>query len=152
PRRKQRTTVADKRPTTSARAERTVWDADTLRLEVLFDEPKLRAALRQVAEALGALHAAGQVHRDVKPTNVLVTEQGRAVLLDFGLAAEHGDPTAAGLIEGTIEYMAPEQAAGAPARAPADLYAVGAVLYEALTGRPPFTGDPIDVISDKRAH
>ena len=152
PRRKQRTTVADRRPTAPAHVDRTVWDADTLRLEVLFDEPRLRAALRQVAEALAALHAAGKVHRDVKPTNVLVTEQGRAVLLDFGLVAEKGDPIAVGLIEGTIEYMAPEQAAGAPARAPADLYAVGAVLYEALTGRPPFTGDPIDVITDKRAH
>jgi hypothetical protein len=152
PRRKERTTVADRRPTGPSRPERTVWDADTLRLEVLFDEPKLREALRQVAEALAALHAAGKVHRDVKPTNVLVTQQGRAVLLDFGLVAEHGDAIATGLIEGTIEYMAPEQAAGAPSRAPADLYAVGAVLYEALTGRPPFTGDPIDVITDKRAH
>jgi hypothetical protein len=147
---KPHTTVTERRPT--GPSERTVWDADTLRVEVLFDEAKLRAALRQVAEALAALHAAGKVHRDVKPTNVLVTQGGRAVLLDFGLVAEHGDPIAAGLIEGTIEYMAPEQAAGAPARAPADLYAVGAVLYEALTGRPPFIGDPIDVITDKRAH
>jgi serine/threonine protein kinase len=144
-----RTTVTARGP--QAASERTVWDADTLRLEVLFDEPKLRAALRQVAEALAALHAAGKVHRDVKPSNVLVTPEGRAVLLDFGLVADRGDAIAAGLIEGTIEYMAPEQAAGAPARAPADLYAVGAVLYEALTGRPPFTGDPLEVITNKRA-
>ncbi|HTJ44310.1 MAG TPA: AAA family ATPase [Kofleriaceae bacterium] len=145
---RSKTTVTTKRPT--GPSERTVWDADTLRLEVLFDEPKLRAALRQVAEALVALHAAGKVHRDVKPNNVLVTPQGRAVLLDFGLAVDHGDAIAQGLIEGTIEYMAPEQAAGAPAQAPADLYAVGAVLYEALTGRPPFTGDPLEIITNKR--
>ncbi len=130
--------------------ERTTWDADTLRVEVLFDEPRLRAALRQVAEALAALHQAGKVHRDIKPTNVMVTTGGRVVLLDFGLAVDHGDALTAGSIEGTIEYMAPEQASGEPAESPADVYALGVVLYEALTGRPPFVGEPLAVLSNKR--
>ena len=130
--------------------ERTVWDADTLRLEVVFDEARLRSAVRQVAEALAALHAIGKVHRDVKPTNILVARNGRVVLLDFGLVAETGDAIAAGSIEGTIEYMAPEQAASAPAGAPADMYGLGVVLYEALTGRPPFIGDPLEILTCKR--
>ena len=130
--------------------ERTVWDADTLRLEVPFDEDRLRAALRQTALALAALHQAGKIHRDVKPTNILITSDGRAVLLDLGLASERGTPAPEGHIEGTIEYMAPEQASGAAAEPAADLYALGAILYESLTGRPPFVGDVIDVITQKR--
>ena len=130
--------------------ERTVWDADTLRLEVVFDETRLRATMGQIALALAAMHALGKVHRDVKPTNIMVTPAGRVVLLDFGLTAEHGDGVTAGNIEGTLEYMAPEQAAGAPAQPPADMYGVGVVLYEALTGRPPFIGDALDILACKR--
>ncbi|MBZ0232602.1 MAG: serine/threonine-protein kinase PknK, partial [Deltaproteobacteria bacterium] len=129
---------------------RTIWDAETLRLEVVFDEARLRAALRQIADALAAMHALGKVHRDVKPTNIMVTAAGRVVLLDFGLIAEHGDGVTAGNIEGTLEYMAPEQAAGAPAQPPADMYGLGVVLYEALTGRPPFVGDALDILTCKR--
>ncbi|HUQ03557.1 MAG TPA: protein kinase [Kofleriaceae bacterium] len=130
--------------------ERTLWDADTLRLEVIFDETRLRATLRQIAEALAAMHSLGKVHRDVKPTNIMVSRTGRVVLLDFGLIAEHGDGVAVGNIEGTLEYMAPEQAAGAPAQPPADMYGLGVVLYEALTGRPPFVGDALEILTCKR--
>jgi eukaryotic-like serine/threonine-protein kinase len=130
--------------------DRTVWDADTLRLEVLFDEAKLRGAVRQLAEGLDALHRAGKVHRDVKPSNALVTGDGRLVLLDLGLSIDVGAATPTGTIEGTIEYMAPEQVTGAVAAAPADMYATGAVLYEALTGRPPFLGDSLQVLRDKQ--
>lgn len=130
--------------------ERTVWDADTLRLEVVFDEARLRATMGQIALALAAMHALGKVHRDVKPTNIMVTPAGRVVLLDFGLIAEHGDGVTAGNVEGTLEYMAPEQAAGAPAQPAADMYGVGVVLYEALAGRPPFVGDALDILTCKR--
>ena len=129
-----------------------VWDADTLRLEVLYDESRLRAALRQVADGLAALHQGGKVHRDLKPSNVLITPEGRVVLLDLGLAVDAGDELPVGIIEGTIEYMAPEQAAGATADPSSDLYALGAVLYEALTGRPPFVGEPLEVLRDKQVH
>ncbi|HEX6839460.1 MAG TPA: AAA family ATPase, partial [Polyangia bacterium] len=101
-----------------------------------FDEVRMRAAFAQLAEAVAALHARGLVHRDVKPSNVLVTEAGRVVLLDFGVVAEaaaHGD----GVVVGTAAYMAPEQASGAPVSAAADWYAFGAVLHQALTGRIP---------------
>jgi len=104
-------------------------------------EPKLRAALRQLIAGVTALHRSGIVHRDLKPSNVLVRADGRVIILDFGLAgAEHADTTL--LNAGTPSYMAPEQAAGSPAGPAADWYAVGVVLYEALTGRLPFEDGP----------
>jgi serine/threonine protein kinase len=116
-----------------------------------FDEPKLRDALRQVALGLSALHAAGKVHRDVKPSNVRVTAEGRVVLLDFGLVFEvDALQTSDGNIVGTPSYMAPEQASTAPVGPEADWYAVGVVLYECLTGRRPFEGDAVQVVLAKR--
>lgn len=106
-----------------------------------FDEERLRSGMAQLLRALEALHAAGKVHRDVKPSNALATPEGRIVLLDFGLATdvvrEARDIRAEGIV-GTVSYMAPEQALGLAVDARADMYSVGVVLYRALTGRLPF--------------
>jgi eukaryotic-like serine/threonine-protein kinase len=99
--------------------------------------------LRDVAEALDFAHARGVVHRDVKPANVLLDEAGRAYLADFGIARMlegSSVATATGLIQGTPSYMAPEQAMGAKVGGLADVYALGVVAFECLTGRVPYTG------------
>jgi eukaryotic-like serine/threonine-protein kinase len=106
-----------------------------------FDEARLRHALRGIGAGLAALHEAGMVHRDVKPSNVLVTDEGRVVLLDFGIAQSLGNPGhGPRRITGSPSHMAPEQAAGKPAGPAADWYAVGVILFEALTGQRPFHG------------
>jgi hypothetical protein len=115
---------------------------------------RLRAALRQLAEAVDALHRAGILHRDLKPSNVLVTAEGRVVVLDFGIVlplrgAEHKRESRERMA-GTPAYMAPEQGTGAPLTAASDWYSVGIMLYEALTGRVPFSGKLHDVMEKKR--
>ena len=97
----------------------------------------------QVADALETAHLAGIVHRDLKPSNIVVTPQGRAVLVDFGIAWSAGSEplTATGSIIGTAEYFSPEQAAGRPATARSDLYSLGIVAYHCLTGVSPFRRD-----------
>ncbi|MDD9206023.1 serine/threonine-protein kinase, partial [Georgenia sp. 10Sc9-8] len=102
----------------------------------------LLPVLLQVARALQAVHAAGVVHRDLKPGNVLVTATGTAKLTDFGisLADDQAPMTAAGRVMGTAQYLSPEQVTGQPARPAGDLYALGVVAYEALVGHRPFSG------------
>ena len=117
------------------------------------DIGRLRPALAQLATGVMALHARGVVHRDLKPGNVLVTPEGRVVVLDFGLVSElgrAGGVSAAGGVSGTPGYMAPEQAAGESAGPPADWYAVGVMLYECLAGRRPFVGEAWQVMAAKQ--
>lgn len=105
--------------------------------------PPARVAMigRQVLDALRAVHAMGVVHRDIKPANVLL-EGDRVVLTDFGIAAVEGEPglTRSGALMGTPVYMAPEQMRGHAATAESDLWSLGATLFTAVEGHPPFTG------------
>jgi serine/threonine protein kinase len=105
-------------------------------------EPRRAARLiSQVASALGAAHAQGLVHRDVKPGNVLVHGQEHAYLTDFGVTRELGfddQLTAAGALLGTLDYMAPEQSTGQRVGPATDVYSLGCVLYEALTAQVPY--------------
>jgi serine/threonine-protein kinase len=104
------------------------------------------AAVAQVAvevgEALDAVHAAGLVHRDVKPANVMLDAEGSALLTDFGLAKGEGFSvvTRAGEVMGTLDYVAPEIVLGGEASPAADIYALGCLVYECTTGEPPFAG------------
>ena len=97
----------------------------------------------EVAAALDAAHAAGLVHRDVKPPNVLVPPSGPVKVTDFGIAKATGDDdlTRTGAVMGTARYLAPEQVSGEPADARTDVYALGLLLYEMLCGAPPFGGE-----------
>ncbi|MBK8321288.1 MAG: serine/threonine protein kinase [Betaproteobacteria bacterium] len=99
----------------------------------------------RVAEALAFAHERGVVHRDVKPGNIMVLADGRVKIMDFGIARldEPGVKTATGLLLGSPRYMAPEQAAGEPFDGRADIFSLGVVLYEMLTGAAPFAGDDI---------
>jgi serine/threonine-protein kinase len=97
----------------------------------------------QTSAALQAAHAAGLVHRDIKPGNLLITPDGRVKITDFGIAriADQVPLTATGQVMGTVQYLSPEQASGHPASPATDTYSLGIVAYEALAGKRPFTGE-----------
>ena len=136
------------------------------------DYEQVRHVFRQLAFGVASLHAAGKLHRDLKPSNVLVRPDGRVAALDFGLVADlgvdrttshggwtssrdgtdssSGHSTDAGLV-GTIAYMSPEQVTGAALTPASDWYSFGVTLFQAITGRLPFTGFPAEVMADKCA-
>src|SRR6266566_6682326 len=123
-----------------------LYQGETLRARLTRDGPILVGEsleiTRQIAEGLQAAHAAGIVHRDLKPGNVMLLPDGTVRILDFGLAkARDQSRSEAGIRFGTVSYMAPEQVRGVNVDARADLWALGIVLYEMLTGRKPFGGD-----------
>jgi serine/threonine-protein kinase len=124
--------------------------AARLRAGPLGLDETLRLAI-PLADALAYAHGQGLIHRDLKPANVLLRPDGSPVLADFGLARpavadSAAQITATGAVLGTLAYMAPEQFSGRPADARADIYAFGVMLYEMLTGRPPFDGDSAQIM------
>ncbi|MGO9252216.1 MAG: serine/threonine protein kinase PknE [Mycobacterium sp.] len=110
--------------------------------------PRAVAIVRQIGSALDAAHAAGVLHRDVKPENILVSRDDFAYLVDFGIASATSDEklTQFGTTVGTVKYMAPERFSDAEVTPRADIYALACVLYECLTGSPPYSGDQLSVI------
>src|SRR5215211_3377458 len=108
-----------------------------------------------IAEALAAAHAHGVIHRDIKPANVMVTREGQVAVMDFGIARLIAGPETApqtSAVLGTASYLSPEQAQGQPVDARTDIYSLGVVLYEMLTGRPPFTGESPMAIAYKQVN
>ncbi len=107
-----------------------------------------------VSDALDAAHRAGIIHRDVKPANILLCDDARVMVADFGIAKVRDDTdlTNTGTMLGTVKYLAPEQVESAPVDARTDIYALGVVLYEALAGRPPFMGDTAAATALARLH
>ena len=115
------------------------------------DPNRVLRSVQQLCAGVHAMHEAGCIHRDLKPTNVLVTPEGRVVILDFGLAKQRGSATISkDGFSGTPAYMAPEQAMERPSMPSADWYAVGIMIYEVLTGRCPFEGSLFDVLLRKQ--
>lgn len=114
--------------------------------------PETMSIVAQTADALHAAHVGGIVHRDVKPGNILIDDGGRAILVDFGIAhtADTDGLTGVRDVLGTARYMAPEQATKRPLTPATDVYALGALAYECLSGAPPFPGN--DVIAVAMAH
>jgi multiple sugar transport system substrate-binding protein len=115
---------------------------------------QVQAIIEQVAAALDYAHARGFVHRDIKSSNVIVADDGRATLTDFGLvkAGEGTKLSTTGVVFGTPEYMSPEQAEGKELDARSDIYSLGVVIYEMLAGRAPFVADTTPAVMYKHVH
>ncbi|WP_082405831.1 serine/threonine-protein kinase [Microbacterium sp. No. 7] len=114
-----------------------------LEREGTLSTDKTLDVVAQTSAALQAAHAAGLVHRDIKPGNLLITPDGRVKITDFGIAriADQVPLTATGQVMGTVQYLSPEQASGHPASPATDIYSLGIVAYESLAGKRPFTGE-----------
>ena len=114
-----------------------------LERERVLSTDRVLDIVAQTAAALQAAHAAGLVHRDIKPGNLLITPDGRVKITDFGIAriADQVPLTATGQVMGTVQYLSPEQASGHSASPTTDIYSLGIVAYESLAGRRPFTGE-----------
>lgn len=118
--------------------------ADEIETQGTLPLERLPRLVSHIASGLDALHAAGLVHRDVKPSNIMLDEEGAAVLTDFGLAKgpSYTTLTKPGQVMGTLDYLAPELIKGAPASPASDIYAFGCIVFECISGAPPF-GDKV---------
>lgn len=120
---------------------------DVLDNHTALDINKIVDIVAQIADGLAYAHENGIVHRDIKPANIMLVREGVAKIMDFGIAQmPSGSRTLAGTVMGSPKYMAPEQIAGKPVDGRSDLFALGVILYELLTGEPPFDGDNINSI------
>ena len=121
----------------------------------IFPPQEAVEIMRQVCRALEAAHAVGVIHRDLKPQNIMRDQQGRVVVMDFGLARlldSHDGMTQTGAVVGTLDYMSPEQGLGKPLDERSDLFAVGLIFYELLTGKMPYKADSALASLVKRTH
>jgi eukaryotic-like serine/threonine-protein kinase len=144
-------TLSRERDSDEKNPEQTMQPRQPLR-GLPLNADRLRLALRQAVAGVRALHAAGKLHRDIKPSNILVSRDGRVVLLDFGLVTELGGARTEKSLSlvGTPGYMSPEQGTGRAVTEASDWYSLGVMLFEALTGHRPFEGGFVEMMWEKQ--